>query len=294
MILYYAMGGGLGHLTRSLAILGKAPQFSGSVRLMTSSLLTPMIIAYAPCPVDYVPGEYLSSMQKYVKFLQEYLQRYQIETIILDTFPVGIVGEWTRVGRELPRILIARYLRWEAYLDRINNSYDPFPEHTLVLEPLARGYHTIITTYSQAISLDAPIMLQEFEELSAAMPSKRGILIVHSGNLEEREELVKRAQDKCNEWDQQEGNIEMIFPERGIYPAEQIIPRYSYIISGAGYNMVAMASQAPTTRKHFLHPFQRRFDDQVERLKRFQKGLWQQKNGDRARQAANWLGQIIR
>ncbi len=285
MILYYAMGGGLGHLTRSLAILRELPPLAGHVRLMASSNLASLVLPHAQCPVDIVAGDIISSKGSYLKFLDEYLKQHGIELIVLDTFPFGIVGEWLHIGENIPRLLIARYLKWEAYLKRVKNTTGPIPQYTLILEPPAKGCLCALKKYSQLTWLDGPIMLRTLERSQSSIPDKKDCLVIHSGNKAERQVLISLAKQGFGK----NVTLDCIFPEREIYPAEPLIPHYKKIVSAAGYNMSAVASQSPPERTHLLHPFTRRFDDQFLRLRRFKRGLWKQQNNGAARQAAHWL-----
>jgi hypothetical protein len=289
MILYYAMGGGLGHLTRSLAVLHEAPQLSRHVRLMVSSKHASLVMSHAPCPVDIIAGERLSSKRKYLKFLDEYLKQYRIEAIVLDTFPFGIVGEWCHVGKILPRLLVARYLKWNVYAERTKCKDGPIPQQTLVLEPLAKEYSRVLKRYSQLTSLDAPITLQPIDSSKPHFSDGKDCLVVHSGNETEREMLIGLAKQKFGGDNESSFTPDCIFPEQGIYPAEPAIPHYAYVVSAAGYNMTAIASQSPPERTHILFPFRRRFDNQFRRAKRLKNGLWQQQNSNGAQQAAQWL-----
>jgi len=296
MILYYAMGGGLGHLTRSLAILREALQLIGHVRLMASSKYASLVIPHAPCPVDIVAGETLTSKRKYLKFLAMYLEQHSIEMIVLDTFPFGIVGEWLHVGSQIPHLLIARYLKWKTYVERTKYKDGPVPWQTLMLEPLAKDYSRVLEKYSQLTLLDAPITFQPVDSSKPSFSDRKDCLVVHSGNEAEREVLIGLANQTFGGNNKSSFTPDCIFPEQGIYPAERAIPHYANVVSAAGYNMTAIASQSPPERTHLLHPFRRRFDNQFLRLRRFKKGLWKQwrqRNCNGAQQAAQWLLQAI-
>ncbi len=285
------MGGGLGHLTRSLAILQEAPELIEHVRLMASSKWTALVVPHAPCPVDIVAGEILTSKQKYLHFLQEYLQRHHIELLVLDTFPFGIVGEWLDTGDHLPRILIARDLKWDEYLKRVKTGRGQIPQHALLLEPLAKNYLRVLKKHSQLTSLDAPITLPFWEGRQGYRRSqKEGCLIVHSGDETERKMLRRFTQQEFGA----SAAIDCIFPEHGFYPAERVISKYKKVVSAAGYNMTALASQAPPDRIHLLHPFTRRFDNQFRRAQQFKAGeLWKRQHDNGAQDAAKWLWSII-
>ena len=139
----------------------------------------------------------------------------------------------------------------------------------LILEPLSQQYVRRLKRDSQLVRLDAPITLQVSEATHRSQLVKKGCLIIHSGNEVERKKLLQVAQKRMSENDDLFSVPDCIFPEQGIYPAERMIPRYKTIISAAGYNMVALASQAPPDQTYILHPFTRRFDNQFLRLRRF-------------------------
>lgn len=283
------MGGGLGHLTRSLAILQEAPQLSGHVRLMVSSKHAALVMSQAPCPVDFIAGERLTSKRTYLRFLAEYLMQYRIEVIVLDTFPFGIVGEWRHVGGTIPRLLVARYLKWNVYGEKTCKD-GPIPWQTLVLEPLAKEYARVLKRYSQLSTLEAPISLQSVESSKGHFSDKKDCVVIHSGNETEREALISLAKQTCTGYTKGSFMLDCIFPEQGIYPAERAIPHYTYVVSAAGYNMTAIASQSPPEQTHILFPFRRRFDNQFLRVKRLKNGLlWQKQNNNGAQQAAQWL-----
>jgi hypothetical protein len=96
MILYYAVGGGLGHLTRGRRVLEAlgldaafvtASEYAGDPRV-TGGI--PVIDARGP-----------------------WQQETACDRLIVDTFPCGIQGELS--GLDVPMDLVARRLRWEEY-----------------------------------------------------------------------------------------------------------------------------------------------------------------------------------
>jgi len=285
MILYYAMGGGLGHLTRSVAILRAAPALRGSVRLMASSRHAALVCAAAPCPLDIVEGDILTSRRRYAQFLTAYLERHAVTAIVLDTFPFGLVGEWLELGATLPRLLLARSLKWRAYARILPHIVGRWPERTLALEPLTREYERLLVAQSRLSTLDAPILFEDDANgIPATWQKTSDCLIVHSGGEAERE-LLRQAARRAFGATQPDG----LFPERGIYPAEPILAQYAQLVSAAGYNMAAFASQAPPERTHLLYPMPRRFDNQYLRAERICDGYWSRQRHDGARQAAEWL-----
>jgi hypothetical protein len=281
MILYCAMGGGLGHISRSLAILKRSPWLAGRTRLMTSSAIAGLAVGHCPCPADQVAGEIAASKRKYAGFLSGYIKRHRVQLLIVDTFPSGIVGEWGWVKPAVPMILVARHVKWKEYIGRTGGGLGVPPKHTLAVEPLDDAQMTALENCGEVTLLDAPITMEQPDSDGA----KRGVLVAHSGPAEELAELTKIAQGRASGADA----VEVISPVRGVYPVESFIRDYSTIVSGAGYNMSALASQAPKGVTHILHPFQRRFDDQPLRARRIAEGMWSGAGSDGAQKAVTWL-----
>lgn len=280
MILYYAVGGGLGHITRSLAILNRSPWLAKRARLMTSSAIAGLAVSHSPSPVDHVADETITSKRRYAEFLSDYLERHRARLLIVDTFPSGIVGEWGWVKPPIPMILVARHIKWEEYAKRVGGN-GAAPAHTLGVEPLDEGQERALGNCGEVFRMDSPITLEQ----QGGGSTKRGVLVVHSGPAEELAELKKIALERANSAD----DVDVISPGCGVYPAESFIRDYSTIVSGAGYNMSALASQAPPGVTHILHPFERRFDDQFLRARRIGEGMWRGVANDGAQKAAVWL-----
>ncbi len=292
-ILYYAMGGGLGHLTRTLAIADELGTLASSLRVLGSSDLMPMVLASSGHVLDRLPGDKLVSKESYYGFLSEYIDRHQFASIILDTFPFGMVGEWLTLAKDIPKMLIARSLRWDRYADVINmnkNGGHQYPLHTLVIEPLDSDYEAELREHSAVAYLHEPILRGRSPRREGA--ESPGLVnrcaVVHSGNENERDLLHGYASKLLQEM-KMSVPIDTIFPDQKIYPADDLLSSYAYIVSGAGYNMAAMASQAGPCRRHFLFPFTRKYDDQHTRKSNVESGLWKNTTPDGAGKAARWI-----
>src|SRR5438309_11797907 len=130
-VLYYAMGGGLGHLTRARSFLRALGLERVSVILSASEF------AGDPRVVGDIPV---------VPWSRDTIQRLAPERIIVDTFPAGLFGEV-----EAPRVdYVARYLRWSAYAPR----NVPQLERTYVLEPLEDAHDRFIEEHSKVVIRD--------------------------------------------------------------------------------------------------------------------------------------------
>ncbi|HPC39344.1 MAG TPA: hypothetical protein PLM53_10815 [Spirochaetota bacterium] len=297
-ILYYAMGGGLGHLTRTLAIADEMGPRSSSLRILCSSNFSPMVLASTGHAIDHVTGDTLASRESYYGFLSDYIERHQFSLIILDTFPFGIVGEWLTLAPDIPRLLVARSLKWDRYTDVVNTketrSGRHFPSCSLVIEPLDNDYETVLRDNSSAANLHEPILRRRSHH-PGSDPST-GLLnrcaVVHSGNENERNSLLDYAAGLFRERDMSVP-IDTVFPDQQVYPADGLVSSYRYIVSAAGYNMAALASQAGPHCQHYLFPFTRKYDDQHARKKHVESGLWKDRKADGAVKAARWIEDFL-
>ncbi len=135
-VLYYAAGGGLGHVSRALAVLSAAALPEGTARVLLTSEYAGLAAKLFPCPADTVPDDAMRSRGAYDSFLDSYLSRGGFRALVLDTFPAGIVGEWARRAAGIPRFLVARSLRWDAYAPRTRGGRIPLPHEAFAAEPL--------------------------------------------------------------------------------------------------------------------------------------------------------------
>ena len=171
-LLYYAAGGGLGHITRALAILQALPQGSFPARVLCSSRLSPLVReAVGPLPLDCPPEEILSSRRAYYRYLRDYLALYRVGILVLDCFPWGLIGEWAELGEHIPRLLIARSLKWGAYRERLDSREGPPPRASLVLEPLEEEYHRLLKGWGDTALLADPVLPADFDVSETSPPS---------------------------------------------------------------------------------------------------------------------------
>jgi hypothetical protein len=283
MILYYAMGGGLGHLTRARAVLYTlglesraciltASPFAGDTRVMGG-----IRFITVPAALD-------ADTPAYKLWLDDLIAEQQPEAIYLDTFPAGIRGEFcdTSAVAKIPLYYVARLLRWREYA-RLLPGHPPRFVSTHVLEPLDPEHEKFIQSYSDTYS---PLALrdppQDFNE------SERGLveqlinegrpfwLVVHSGSDEEVAEVVSYA----DEMRRIEGiEVRLVLMTRAtasklpadvrcldVYPAALLFPLAARVISACGFNV--MRQMAAYREKHRCLPFARRFDDQFKRAAR--------------------------
>jgi hypothetical protein len=281
MILYYALGGGLGHIARSLAILERMPApLRGQCRLLVSSLSAGIAVPHAPCPVDRVPPAVMENKEDYFAFFTAYLRTHCFTAIVADTFPFGLLGELRGEAGEVPRVLVGRYLRWEPYAARYGAG-GRRPDAAVLLEEQEPAYRENLERRGRVMLRPGPV------SLAGAFPpsSRRRCCLFHTGDGAELKILAHRAQGVMAELGLS-GAPEVIVPENGLFPVERHLAGYSDVVAGAGYGACAMALLGRGTVRFHLTPFPRRYDDQALRLQRLRDGMWGSMAGDATGEAA--------
>ena len=276
MILYYAIGGGLGHLTRTRAVIHTLG-LGADVRVMTASALArdPRVLAPA-LPVAVRP-ELAGDRPSYNRWLRAVVERLAPEAIYIDAFPGGIVGELCDFPfpTSAPIFHVARLLRWEPYAARLAGKAPRF-ERVYRVEELAPPHERFLAEHaSEVTTIDLvdppshldPITADRLRAIAAGAPLW-GIL--HSGPVDEVRALLGYADQLAAE-ESIEPQIILItqspppdLPPRiitlDLYPAEPLLPMLARIITGCGFN--AMRQAAPFRERHRWLPFARPFDDQ--------------------------------
>ncbi|MGE0821720.1 MAG: hypothetical protein AB7G75_10865 [Candidatus Binatia bacterium] len=286
--LYYAVGGGFGHVTRAQWVLRTLGyDAAGDVTILARATLPEYVRHTINYDVLAVPEALSCDLAAYRFWLQELLATQRVQQLLLDTFPAGIVGEFCDVAwpPNLRVHLVARWLTWEVY--RSVASFLPFRfATTSIIEPLSAEYQAVLQTCSDSMtSFPALLVLPSSGAMAAAearsLCSQLSLppsfwLIVHSGPADEIVQLVHYTQDLM----QEEGKAQplvLIAPccprdvapsvlWRQFYPASVLFPAADRIITGCGFNL--MRETEPYQQKHWFVPFVRRYDDQFARAAR--------------------------
>ena len=114
MIVYYAVGGGLGHVTRARRVLD-ALRIDDAV--IVASVAADERVT-GPYPLIAAPCD---------------LRSLKAERIIADAFPIGLRGELA--GIDVPLDYVARLLRWDEYRRCVPAPLPRFGT-TYVVEPI--------------------------------------------------------------------------------------------------------------------------------------------------------------
>lgn len=267
MILCYALGGGLGHLTRVRAFLHTARPGERATILSASP--------YAADPRVVGPHRVLRPSARSPEWIGDVLRATAPDEFVVDAFPAGLHGELSAavVPQGIAVTHLARLLRWEAYAPLV--PADPLRfDHTWYVEPLAADHHAHLASVSSRI---APLRLTDPDPGSGPAGLAAGAwLLVHTGPDDEVRDLLGYARETAA----LEGvtpRVVLVSPRRpatvpaavrylDVYPAWPLFDPAARIITAAGCNAVRQA--APWRARHRMVPFARRFDDQFTRAAR--------------------------
>ncbi|MGI5229005.1 hypothetical protein [Actinoallomurus sp. CA-142502] len=275
MIVCYAHGGGLGHLTRIRAYL-HTRAVRGPVTILTGSPFAADPRVTGGHPVRSAPAGL--GRDGLTRWIASALVELAPAEFVVDAFPAGLTGELS--ARAVPpgiRVVhLARLLRWDVYRPLLPAEPLGFDE-TWLVEPVAAEHEAYLRSVSAAL---APLELAE-PPVAAPSPARPGgWLVVHSGPPGETAELVAYARETAA----LEGvrpRLTLVSPSRpatlpydvahlDVYPAWPLFAGAERIVTAAGFNAVRQA--APWAGRHRMMPFPRRFDDQFARAARVRGG----------------------
>ncbi len=273
--LYYALGGGLGHITRARALLS---QWGVRAKLLTCSVHAANPVVCAGLDLLSVPEPVVAQAVVFGPWLQGQLHRLRPHTLYLDSFPAGLFGELS--GMSLPAGMrihhLARLLRWDAYRSLLRPGV-PRLHRVDVLEPLAPEHLAWLAAQADrmgGLEVREPLLKMDARVLRHFLALTRPRwLVVHAGPDGEIEELLDYAREQAR----LEGvspKLVLIAPEYGggldpgelrlaCYPSAPLFPLADRIISACGFNIMRQ-TRAHRERHRFL-PMPRRFDDQYAR-----------------------------
>ena len=267
MILYYAVGGGLGHLTRGRRVL-EALGMHERAAFVTASPYARDARVTGGIPVIEVPPHLERAPAEHRAWLRDLIRDRHPERLIADAFPAGIQGELS--GLPVAMDHVARILRLDEYRRAVTEEMPRF-DTTWMVEELAPDHEAFVRAQSgKVVALDlTPVP-------PAEVATESFWLIVHSGPEEEVSELVEYAANLRDLATDRPARIVVAsrcsvplpagFETTDEYPVTHLFPSAARIISAAGFNV--MCETAGWADKHHVLPFARRFDDQYLRAAR--------------------------
>jgi hypothetical protein len=274
-LVYYAMGGGLGHLVRARAVLYTLGH-TGPVTLISASEHARDARVVGDWNVALVPSCLERDPPAFARWIDASLTAAGAERLCVDAFPAGILGELSACsglgGLELWHV--ARRLRWSQYSARSHWALQF--DRRYVLEPLEAEHETFLRAHSRVLE---PLCLCDPPVAGSAPPPLTAAahwLVVHSGPVAEVEQILAYAAE-ARARQRAEVELWVLTPQalarlpaathvRNVYPAQRYFAAAGHIFSAAGFNV--MRQCAPYRFKHTVLPMPRRYDDQFERARR--------------------------
>jgi hypothetical protein len=283
MILYYAVGGGLGHLTRARALLHTLGIQEPATILCSSPFGADPRIA-GPHEIKIIPHSLMDNRKAYTLWFRKWLAEQNPSALYVDAFPSGILGELCGIAfpRSIRLIHVARFLRWQEYQQVLTGDLPPF-ERTLRVEPLDADQSRVLQQQGGEnlnLSLaDPPAFLDSnTERIIQAQRKKQEALwlIVHSGAVTEVQDLIDYAKE-MSQLESVAPRLLLVAPQQvndcpssilqmDLYPATMLFPIADRIISACGFNIMRQTESCE--EKHRFIPFPRRFDNQFLRAAR--------------------------
>ena len=300
MILYYALGGGVGHIIRALAVLHTLNIRENVLIVSTvdSSFLKPLprTIQFAKPPLALC-----NDPNKLTAYIQQLINENQPSELMVDSFPLGIVGELKNINYFGTRTYLARILTWDRYSKCVGNQFYIY-DRTLVLEPLHEDHQYIVDRISEMVLpldiIDPPLP----KPLPFLQDVEHHWLILHSGPDEEINDLINYAKQirnielkqnplllvspsAINKWSHQQ------VMHKRFFPAHQLMPFVDKIITACGCNTMRQAKQY--RHKHHFFPFSRRYDDQYFRAAFYRNNTEDRKQQENAGNARRRMSENI-
>ncbi len=278
--LLYALGGGMGPLTRASALARAAARRGHSVSLLINSLFAPGL----PLEALLGPGVRVHWLGPEVGKTQageavaRWLEAERPDVLVVDTFPRGLGGELVTLlpGVRVPKVLVHRDLN-PAYVERFDvaRAVEAFD---LLLVP---GEDAPFSGHPRAVRTAPWLLLEPGELLPRAEARARlgvpreedrpVVAVMGCGNAAEVEEagaVASRLQARL------EGSAWVRWlvppgvaagPSVPVWPALAVLPGVDVLVGAGGYNTVQEARATGTPLVALARP--RLYDRQALRLR---------------------------
>ncbi len=273
MLLYYALGGGLGHLTRARAFLHTLG-LGEEATLFTSSRFADDPRVTGGLPVVKVPAGLDGDREGLRALLERTIAGLGVLRLVVDAFPAGILGELAgfRAPAGVETWHVARLLRWDV-LDAGAAAHLLRFEKAFVLEELHGDHQRALERISGEV---LPLDLVDPPSAPPEPIEPPYALVVHSGPDDETADLVACARELLRAA-RSPARLVLASPARPAelppdvtwldrFPATGLFAAAERIVTAAGFNTVRQTE--PFRAKRFLVPYPRRFDDQFTRAAR--------------------------
>lgn len=278
MIVAYAMGQGLGHLTRIRAAVHTMGVADDDVLLLTDSPHARDKRVVGGMQAESPPVGSFDRPPVLAAWVGSMLNEAGPDELWIDAFPAGIRGELdASLQPSATTVHLARLLQWSKYAERMPARPLRF-DRTHLLEEIEDGHRATLDALSTTVSpltLHEPASTADLLALATLeeLPAPRW-LIAHAGPEDELLELVAYAQDLADA-DGVSASLVVAAPNPigglptiDTYPVWPLFEHVDRVITGAGFNSMRQAATLGLGDRHRFVPFPRRHDDQFERARR--------------------------
>ncbi len=281
MNLYYAMGGGVGHLVRARAVIHTLGLNPSTTSILSSSPYAIDSRIVGTIPVRVVPKELGQKPGDWRKWIERVTNELQPENLYLDTFPAGILGEFEFVRLPATTAVhhVARLLNPGSQRELFATPGPRF-DTCYIVEDLDCDHRTLLRDRSRAtieLSLIDPSPVEATAASAIVLGRHSNFwLVVHSGPTNEVAELLAFADGMRDAASITPHLVALtlsppdVLPPGtscyDVFPATPLFPHTARIFTAGGFN--AMRQTAPWRNRHFAMPFSRRHDDQYRRVAR--------------------------
>ncbi len=273
-VLYYALGGGLGHLTRSIAVLRQLARFGlRDCIALTNSPYRALysaegVLAASVSPEAGQPADALA------EWVTGQIACWRPRLLVVDVFPRGLLGELPPVLARFrsPAVLVLRRLR-ESYAQecRLREFAAEHYDAILAVEGLPGAPWIGRSGAAQCV---APVLIRDADELLDRDEARRrlgatedGLLVVGvesgpgkpTGALHE---VLLRAWERLG----RRFDLRLAGAAGAVdhYPLIELLPGVDLVVGAGGYNLVHEC-QAVGVPAVFV-PQRRRYDEQFARV----------------------------
>ena len=273
MILFYAFGGGLGHVSRSMAI-------ADQLGFENYKILTAGGLAETVVPEDkliLIDQSLKDNIAELKSNLKNILESNTVNEIFIDSFPLGILGElrefiWPEACK---KTYIARLIKWREYLAERSNIVPVF-DRVIQIESLSNDHQAFLQENYKVEHLE----IKKEAISQCKLTDAEHAVICHTGSDEELLELCSFAQEIISFKKLKTLKLFLISPHQPKGMPDQITwcstsmaRKYfgyaKFIFSACGFNM--MNECEIYREKHYFLPFKRKFDDQFFRAAQYRR-----------------------
>ena len=269
-LVYYACGGGLGHVTRAAAILRQARRLGQHSLLALTNAVLPLPLHHEQIPFIHCPAE---TRPELAAQLREAFSVQPPGLLVVDAFPAGVLGELPELLPALPchKVLVLRCLR-EPYHAQVTELL-PLFDRVLLAEdcPLPAGIPAVPC---------GPMLIRDAEERLPRAEARRRlgvhddtpvVLGVSTGSPEWSVDFFALLQKALHRL-RRPAHLRFAAPRHPDhpllvthYPLCELFNGVDIVIGASGYNLFHEVTTSGI-RGIFL-PQSRRYDDQEWRAR---------------------------